>query len=84
MEEQNKQEVVGFHKGALVTLAKERQELARLLSIVDQLIAYHINALKQLGVDVEAMLKQAQEAQAQTQPQQEKTEAKNILEQELG
>ena len=31
----SKDEQVGFHKGSLSTLAKERQELARILQIVE-------------------------------------------------
>ena len=52
-------EQVGFHKGALTTLAKERQELMRMLGIVEQLMQMHIKALKELGVDLEAEAKKA-------------------------
>ena len=50
--EQNPEQV-GFHKGALTTLAKEREELMRLLSIVEQLMQMHLKALKEMGVDLE-------------------------------
>jgi biotin operon repressor len=50
-------EQVGFHKGALTTLAKERQELGRLLAIVEQLMQMHVKSLKDLGVDLEAEAK---------------------------
>ncbi len=50
----SKDEQIGFHKGALSTLAKERQELARMLNIVEQLMQMHIGALKDLGVDLQA------------------------------
>lgn len=53
-EPQSKEEQIGFHKGALSTLAKERQELARILQIVEQLMPMHINALKELGIDLQA------------------------------
>lgn len=56
---ENLPEQVGFHKGALTTLAKERQELGRLLAIVEQLMQMHIKALKDLGVDLEAEAKKA-------------------------
>ena len=56
------EEQVGFHKGALTTLAKERQELTRILQIVEQLMQAHMKALKDLGVDLEKELKQAQQA----------------------
>jgi biotin operon repressor len=47
-----KDEQIGFHKGALSTLAKEREELARMISVVEQLMHMHIKALKELGVDL--------------------------------
>jgi hypothetical protein len=50
-------EQVGFHKGALTTLAKERQELGRLMAIVEQLMQMHVKALKDLGIDLEAEAK---------------------------
>ena len=49
----NKDEQIGFHKGSLATLAKERQELIKMISIVEQLMQAHIQALKTLGVDLE-------------------------------
>jgi hypothetical protein len=52
-------EQVGFHKGALTTLAKERQELGRLMAIVEQLMQMHVKALKDLGIDLEAEAKKA-------------------------
>jgi hypothetical protein len=58
----NKDEQVGFHKGALSTLAKEREEMLRILQIVEQLMQMHIKGLKDLGVDLEAAAKQAQKA----------------------
>ncbi|MBI2654524.1 hypothetical protein HYX02_07015 [Candidatus Woesearchaeota archaeon] len=57
-EQISKEEQVGFHKGALTTLAKEREEMIRILSIVEQLMQMHIKGLKELGVDLQ------QEAQA--------------------
>ncbi|MEA3430502.1 MAG: hypothetical protein U9R08_04475 [Nanoarchaeota archaeon] len=52
-------EQIGFHKGALSTLAKEREELLRMLNIVEQLMQMHIKALKDLGVDLEKAAKEA-------------------------
>ncbi|HLD18808.1 MAG TPA: hypothetical protein VJB90_02260 [Candidatus Nanoarchaeia archaeon] len=49
---QNKDEEVGFHKGSLATLAKERQELMRILGIVEQLMQLHAAELQKLGVDL--------------------------------
>ena len=39
------------------TLGKEREELSRILNIVEQLIQMHMGALKELGVDLEAQAK---------------------------
>lgn len=52
-------EQIGFHKGALTTLAKEREEMMRILGIVEQLMQMHIKALKELGVDLEEEAKKA-------------------------
>ena len=54
------EEQIGFHKGALSTLAKEREEMLRILQIVEQLMQMHIKGLKELGVDLEAAAKEAQ------------------------
>lgn len=53
LENMSKEEKIGFHKGSLSTLSKEREELSRILSIVEQLMRMHINNLKELGVDLE-------------------------------
>ena len=54
-----KDEQIGFHKGSLTTLAKERQELGRMIAIVEQLMQMHVKALKDLGVDLESEAKKA-------------------------
>ena len=51
------EEQIGFHKGALTTLAKEREEMLRILQIVEQLMQMHIKSLKELGVDLEKAAK---------------------------
>jgi hypothetical protein len=56
----SKDEQIGFHKGSLSTLAKEREEMIRILQIVEQLMQMHIKGLKELGVDLEAAAKEAQ------------------------
>jgi hypothetical protein len=48
----NDDERIGYHKGALETLSKERQELTRILQIVEQLMQMHIGELQDLGVDI--------------------------------
>jgi len=52
-EQMNKDEQIGFHKGSLSTLAKEREELSRIVNIVEQLMQMHMGALKELGVNLE-------------------------------
>jgi hypothetical protein len=57
-----KEETIGYHKGSLATLIKEREGLMQLLSVVDQLIQAHKKALEDLGVSLEPP-KEAQEEQ---------------------
>lgn len=54
----SKDEQVGFHKGALTTLAKEREEMLKILSIVEQLMQMHIKNLQELGVDLQKTAQQ--------------------------
>lgn len=51
-------EQIGFHKGALSTLAKEREEMIKILNVVEQLMQLHVKSLKDLGVDLEEAAKQ--------------------------
>lgn len=74
-ENTSKEEQVGFHKGALSTLAKERQELTRILQIVEQLMQMHIGELKELGVDLQAQA----EAQDEIAPKKDKKPIEDIL-----
>ncbi len=52
-------EKVGFHKGCLSTLTKEREELLRIVAITEQLMQVHVKALKELGIDLLAEQKKA-------------------------
>ena len=56
------EEQIGFHKGSLATLAKEREELVKMVQTVEQIIQAHVKALKDLGIDLEAEAKKVQEA----------------------
>jgi len=60
-QQMNKDEQIGFHKGSIATLAKEREELIKIIQIVEQLIQMHNESLKKLGVDLEAQAKKIQE-----------------------
>ena len=48
----SKDEQVGFHKGAVNTLAGERAELVKMIGNVEAIMGAHIKRLKELGVDV--------------------------------
>ena len=67
----SRDEQIGFHKGALATLAKEREEMGKIIQIVEQLMQMHIKALKEQGVDLQAQaeaMQQKQQAQSQAKP----------------
>jgi hypothetical protein len=46
------EEEIGFHKGAVTTLLKERQEFVRMISIIDALLKAHSEALQKLGIGI--------------------------------
>jgi len=48
----SKEEEVGYHKGALNTLANERNELLRIIHVVDTFIKGHLKRLEELGVKI--------------------------------
>ena len=60
----SQEEKIGFHKGSLATLTKEREEMMRILQIVEQLMQMHIKELKDLGVDLVAQAKEAKGTEA--------------------
>jgi hypothetical protein len=64
----SEQEQIGFHKGSLMTLSKERQELMRILGIVEQLMQMHASALNELGVQLDTETAAAVQAQPQAKP----------------
>ncbi len=45
-------EEIGFHKGALNTLAAERNELVKMIGNVEAIAGAHAKRLKELGVNV--------------------------------
>jgi hypothetical protein len=69
-------EQVGFHKGSLSTLAKERQELMRILQIVEQLMQMHVAALNELGVDLQ---KEVEQMKTQTPAPNKKKPIEDVL-----
>jgi len=54
----SKDEQIGFHKGSIGVLAKEREELLRIVSITEALIQMHSKSLSELGVDVSSLTKE--------------------------
>lgn len=80
MDELQKAEQIGVHKGALATLAKEREELAKMIGVVEQIIQMHVEALKELGVDLEA---QAKEMADKMQKEEAKPQNSGSLEDQL-
>jgi len=67
-ENMSKDEQIGFHKGSIATLAKEREELLKIINVVEQIMQAHNESLKKLGVDLE---KQAREFQEKLKKEQE-------------
>jgi len=49
----SKEEEVGYHKGAVTTLINERNELAKMIQIVDSLLQGHLKRLEELGVKIQ-------------------------------
>lgn len=66
--EPSKDELIGYHKGALTTLAKERQEMTRILGIVEQLMQVHIAELQKLGVDLAKEAEKSAPEKKETKP----------------
>lgn len=48
----SKEEEIGYHKGALNTLSNERNELIKIIQIVDTFIQGHLKRLEELGVKI--------------------------------
>jgi len=49
----SKEEEVGFHKGSLNTLVNERNELFKMLQMVESIMQAHVKRLEELGVKIE-------------------------------
>ena len=47
------EEEIGFHKGALNTLANERNELFKMMQNVEAIMQAHLKRLEELGVKIE-------------------------------
>lgn len=51
--EMTKEEEIGFHKGALNTLASERNELVKMIQNVETIMQMHLKRLEGLGVKID-------------------------------
>lgn len=49
----SKEEEIGYHKGALNTLVNERNELFKMIQIVESIMQMHLKRLEELGVKIE-------------------------------
>ena len=49
----SKEEEIGFHKGALNTLANERGELFKMMQNVEAIMQAHIKRLEELGIKIQ-------------------------------
>ena len=49
----SKEMEVGFHQGALNTLASERMELIKVIQNVEKIMEIHLNRLEELGIKLE-------------------------------
>ena len=49
----SQEEEIGFHKGALNTLAAERNELVKMIGNVEAIMQAHIKRLEELGVKMQ-------------------------------
>ena len=63
----SKDETIGFHKGSISTLAKEREELLKMASVVEQIMKMHVDELKKQGIDLEAEAKKIQKTMQKAQ-----------------
>jgi len=62
----SKEEQIGIHKGSLSALAKEREGLMAIVSIVEQQMQAHVKALKDLGVDLMKIAEETKKASKET------------------
>jgi len=56
--EVSKEEEIGFHKGALNTLASERNELIKMAQTVETIMQAHLKRLEELGVKIDVQKKE--------------------------
>jgi len=48
----SKEEEIGFHKGALNTLANERNELFKMMQNIEGIMQAHLKRLEELGIKI--------------------------------
>jgi len=54
----SRDEIIGYHKGSIAVLSKEREEMLRIAQITEQLLQMHMKGLADLGVDLKEFANQ--------------------------
>ena len=54
----SRDEIIGYHKGCIAVLTKEREEMLRIVQITEQLLQMHMKGLADLGVDLKEFANQ--------------------------
>ena len=49
----SREEEIGYHKGAINTLNNERNELIRVIQVVETFMQGHIKRLEELGIKIQ-------------------------------
>ena len=48
----NNLEKIGFHKGSISTLIKEREEMIKIIEIINNLLKAHSEELRKMGIEI--------------------------------
>ncbi|MFH1501037.1 MAG: hypothetical protein ABIE22_03785 [archaeon] len=49
----SKDEEIGYHKGAISTMINERNELIKIIQLIESLMQSHLKRLEELGVKIQ-------------------------------
>ncbi|MFT4313087.1 MAG: hypothetical protein ACMXYA_01650 [Candidatus Woesearchaeota archaeon] len=67
-QQMSKEEQIGFHKGAISVLNKEREEMVKIANITEQLIQLHLKQLEELGVDTSSVKEESEKTEESPKP----------------
>jgi len=48
----SREEEIGYHKGSVMTLANERNEMVRIIQTIDTIVQAHLKRMEELGVKI--------------------------------